>query len=258
VQAQCPQCAQRIVIDDAKVPDKPFAVKCPKCQTIVRLPGRAAPAPPEPEPEPEMSFEEPRLPDPPPPPPASPTPTMAPSTPLPEAHASLPHDDMRAQVMAQLRREMSGSGAEPANHERALVSIPDRAQSAAVTLILTRLGFAVDSVEEHEDAARFVEQGAYSVAATSRSGSAPGRPESLYQRITRLSPDQRRRLFVILVGDEFKSGDSVQAFATVADLVLSSRDAGSADNLMRNVMTERKRLYQVFVDARRRFEAATS
>jgi hypothetical protein len=37
---------------------------------------------------------------------------------------------------------------------------------------------------------------------------------------------------------------------------LSSRDAAGADNLMRGVMTERKRLYQVFMDARRRFEAA--
>jgi predicted Zn finger-like uncharacterized protein len=254
VQAQCPQCAQRIVIDDAKVPDKPFAVKCPKCQTIVRLPGKAAAAPPEPEPE--LSFDEPRLPDPPAPPPAAPGPALAATVPHADAVTAAHHDEVRAQVMAQLRREMSGPGAEPANHERALVSLPDRAQAAAITLILTRLGYSVDSVEEHEDAARFVEQGAYAVAAASRTGAGPGRTESLYQRITRLSPDQRRRLFVILVGDEFKSGDSVQAFATVADLVLNSRDTAGADNLMRTVMTERKRLYQIFVDARRRFEAA--
>jgi predicted Zn finger-like uncharacterized protein len=249
VQAQCPQCAQRIVIDDAKVPDKPFAVKCPKCQTIVRLSGKAAAAPPEPE----LSFEEPKLPEPPPPfQPAAP----APGAPTTEAAASVLHEEMRAQMMAQLRREMAGPGAEPSSHERALVSIPDRSQAAAITLILTRLGYNVDSVEEHEDAARFVEQGAYAVAATTRAAAGAGRTESLYQRITRLSPDQRRRLFVILVGDEFKSGDSVQAFATVADLVLNSRDATGADNILRSVMAERKRLYQVFVDARRRFEAA--
>ena len=246
MQAQCPQCAQRIVIDDSKVPDKPFAVKCPKCQTIVRLPGKAGAAPP---PEPMISFEEPVSPEPPPPAPPAP-----PSAPHPDA-AGL-HDEMRAQVMAQLRREMSGPGAEPSNHERALVSIPDRAQAAAITLILTHLGYGVDSVEEHEDAARFVEQGAYAVAATSRAAASAGRAESLYQRITRLSPDQRRRLFVILVGDEFKSGDGVQGFAVVADLVINSRDLANADNLIRSVMAERKRLYQVFSDARRRFEAS--
>jgi predicted Zn finger-like uncharacterized protein len=39
VQAQCSQCATRIQIDDAKVPDRPFKVKCPKCQAIIPLPG---------------------------------------------------------------------------------------------------------------------------------------------------------------------------------------------------------------------------
>jgi twitching motility protein PilT len=42
VQANCPECGHRIVIDDAKVPDRPFGVKCPKCQAVVRLPGRTA------------------------------------------------------------------------------------------------------------------------------------------------------------------------------------------------------------------------
>jgi len=45
VQATCPQCSNAIVIDDAKVPDRPFGVKCPKCQTVVRLPGKPAVAP---------------------------------------------------------------------------------------------------------------------------------------------------------------------------------------------------------------------
>jgi twitching motility protein PilT len=41
VQTTCPQCAQRIVVDDAKAPDRPFSVRCPKCQTLVKFPGRA-------------------------------------------------------------------------------------------------------------------------------------------------------------------------------------------------------------------------
>jgi twitching motility protein PilT len=45
VQATCPQCGNAIVIDDAKVPDRPFGVKCPKCQAVVRLPGKQAGAP---------------------------------------------------------------------------------------------------------------------------------------------------------------------------------------------------------------------
>ena len=31
--------------------------------------------------------------------------------------------------------------------------------------------------------------------------------------MSRLSPDARRRVFLVLVGDEFKTGDGTQAFA---------------------------------------------
>jgi predicted Zn finger-like uncharacterized protein len=254
VQAQCPQCAQRIVIDDAKVPDKPFAVKCPKCQAVVRLPGRAAApaAPPPPEPD---FFDEPV---------AAPPPPMAESTlppmPTPTSEAAAPalNEEMRAQMMAQLRRELSGPPGDASSHERALVSIPDRGQSAAITLTLTRLGYSVDSVENPDEAGRLIEQGSYALAATSRAVTAAGRGESLYQRITRLSPEQRRGLFVILVGDDFKTGDGAQGFAVMADLVVNPREAAGADALIRTMLTERRRLYQAYLDARRRFEASTT
>jgi predicted Zn finger-like uncharacterized protein len=230
VQALCPQCSQRIVIDDAKVPDRPFSVKCPKCQGVVTVagwgagPGVAAP----------------------PPPPAEPAPAP------PSAPAA---DEVRTQMMTQIRRELSGG---EAHTVRALVSFPDHSPAAAVTPLLTRLGYVVDSAEGHEDAARLIEQGVYSMVATTRVQAPPGKGEPLYQRICRLSPEARRRIFLILVGDEFKSGDGTQAFVALADLVLSTRDAAGAEIAIRNTLAERTRLFQAFTDARRRFEASAS
>jgi hypothetical protein len=40
----------------------------------------------------------------------------------------------------------------------------------------------------------------------------------------------------------------------LADLVLHSRDAGNADPLIRSTVAERKRLYQAYDEARRRFD----
>ena len=34
MQLDCPSCSQRVVVDDAKAPDRPFAVKCPKCNYL--------------------------------------------------------------------------------------------------------------------------------------------------------------------------------------------------------------------------------
>jgi twitching motility protein PilT len=44
VQANCPQCQAPVSIDDARAPDKPFGLKCPRCQAVVRFPGRGAAA----------------------------------------------------------------------------------------------------------------------------------------------------------------------------------------------------------------------
>jgi twitching motility protein PilT len=43
VHATCGGCGQPLVIDDARVPDRAFSVRCPRCQAVVRLAGRDAP-----------------------------------------------------------------------------------------------------------------------------------------------------------------------------------------------------------------------
>lgn len=246
MQAQCPQCSQKIVIDDAKVPDRPFNVRCPRCQTVVRLAGKgaaaggtdAAPA----------STPAPR------PAPATPPPEPSDSRPGAEAGGGQAAEDTPAHMMARHRREMSAG--EGSQGPQALVALPDAAHAAALTLTLTRLGYHVDTPEDFGDGARLVEQGAYQLVATSRVAAAQGRAEGPYQRIARLGPEARRRIFVILVGDQFKTGDGTQAFLTLADLVLHSRDAGAADQVIRATIAERRRLYQAFGEARRRAEEA--
>jgi predicted Zn finger-like uncharacterized protein len=269
VQANCPNCAQRIVIDDAKVPDRAFSVKCPKCQTVVRFPGKGAqplvsapgtgsfatnlptgaypaapatsayPAYPAAPGSPAEAGSGPAPPGPPPPPPPAP-----------------PSEEMRAQMMAQLRREMSFSeGGKVAG--RAVVALGDRTRAGAMALPLTRIGYQVDTVDNPDEGARLLEQGAYDLVVATRAAAAAGR-ESLYQRLNRLSPDARRRLFVVLVGDEFKTGDATQAWAVMADLVVSSRDIPTADAVLLPALAERTRLYQVYNDARKRVEATAA
>lgn len=223
MQANCPNCSNRIAIDDAKVPERPFSVKCPKCQTVVKFPGKGAAAAPAP-------------------PPAGPTAPAAPSA--AEMHA--PSEEMRAQMMAQIRRT-SGD----ATHQgKALVALKDRTQAGSAALPLSRLGFQVDTLDNLEEGGRLLDQGVYDIVVTSRGAG------TLHERISRLNPDGRRRVFVVVLGDEFKTGDGTQAWALQADLVLNPRDMGTADGPILNTLAERTRLYQAYVDARRRWEQA--
>jgi predicted Zn finger-like uncharacterized protein len=222
VQANCPQCATRIQVDDAKVPDRPFKVRCPKCQTVLSLPGRAAEA----EAAPAA--------------PAGPPEAHDPSLPEPAIH--IPSTEMleRQERLAESRND-------------AVVALAGAA-AAAVHQALGKLGFNVDAVENIEEGARLLEQGVYDVAVTARTTGVPGKPETLHERILRMPSEMRRGVFVILVGEEFRSGDGTQAWAAQADLVMHPADAPRCENLFRAVMAEHKRLYQPFLDARRRIE----
>jgi predicted Zn finger-like uncharacterized protein len=220
VQAQCPQCATRIQVDDTKVPDRPFKVRCPKCQTLLGLPGRSSELGPEPG-----------------------GAGLTPSVPAPEPAIEIPTTEM-----LERQERLDGS------HHDALVAFSGPA-AALVQQALARLGFNVDAVDKIEEGARLLEQGVYEVAVTSRSAGPAGKGETLAQRILRTPSETRRRVFVVLVGDEFRSGDGTQAWAAQADLVLNPNDAARCENLIRALMVERKRLYQPLVDARKKIEA---
>ena len=74
--------------------------------------------------------------------------------------------------------------------------------------------------------------------------------------MSRLSPDSRRRVFLVLVGEDFKTGDGTQAWIALADLVVHPRDLNTVDAVLAKTVEERGRLYQVYLDARKRFEAS--
>lgn len=238
MQASCPKCSHKVVVDDAKAPERAFSVKCPKCQTPVRFAGKvsAVPAAPAAATSPAAA-------------------TVIPGAELPPSTSGAESGDMRAGMMAQLRREM---GIAPGGGEasmRALIAVPDAGLTAALSQNLTRLGYAIDTVDEAGDALRLVEQGVYSVVVTTKSAGAGGK-ETLLQRVGRLNPEGRRKVFLVLAGDEFKTGDGTQAFAAMADLVVGSHDTAGVEAALKNTLAERTRLYQMFTDARRRFEAS--
>jgi predicted Zn finger-like uncharacterized protein len=228
VQTTCPQCSQGIIVDDARIPDGPFTIRCPRCKNAVRLSGKAA-APAASEPASETAA----------------------AAQLPQANTTV-SEDARAQVAVQSPGERSSSDAGAAG--RALVFLPDRGQAAAIAPALTRLGYAADTLEDGGEAARALDQGTYAVLVTARIIVPQGQPSSLYQRLNRLNADARRRVFVVLIGDDFKSGDGTQAFTALADLVVNSRDIAACGGILRAALQEKRRLYQVFLDARQRLE----
>jgi hypothetical protein len=137
----------------------------------------------------------------------------------------------------------------------AIIALAAGPATTALQQALVGLGFNVDAVDDVEEGVRLVEQGVYEIAVTARAPAEPGRPETLAQRLMRLPADARRGLFVILVGEEFRTADGTQAWVAQADLVVHPNDASRCEHLIRSTLSERKRLYQPLVDARRKIES---
>jgi hypothetical protein len=159
-----------------------------------------------------------------------------------------------AEALSRLQRQIRGRLVGPGPGQ-VLVALSDPSLSQSLTAPLRKLGYEIDALDRPEEGGRLLEEGFYEVVVTSKTAGVPGKTESLYQRLIRLPPDARRGIFLVLVGDEFKTGDGTQAWAAQADLVVG-RDAGDIEPVLLNTMVERTRLFQVFLDTRRRLEEA--
>jgi hypothetical protein len=113
--------------------------------------------------------------------------------------------------------------------------------------VLSRLGFAVEAFDAADDKVLRLQHGEYALVASARNGVPDDR--NLYRMVQGLPLEIRRRLFLLLVGDDVTTAEGTQAFALLADLVVNSRDAGSCDRLLAQTLIERKRVYQTFWDA---------
>lgn len=215
MQTNCPKCSNRLILDDAKIPDTPFMLKCPKCQATVKLPGKNG------------NGEAPQ--------PAAAPAQPAPSQPEPPSNSAIaPPAPPRPPSASQIGT--------------ALISVATGEQAESLGAMLGKLGFASEGLDPQlEEKILRLQQGEYAVVATARNG--VPEEKNLYRIVCALSPEIRRRVFLVLVGDEFKSGEGSQAFAVLADLVIHSNDAATGERLVARTMIERRRVYQTFWDA---------
>ena len=228
MQATCSSCSNVVTVDEnnPKLPEGAFSVKCPKCQTPVRFPGRGAAKPARPAP-------------------ASPPPPAAEEV-VRQAEAALP--SASAPGVPLKPTALPG--------ERALVALDDAARGADIARSLGRLGYEVDVMSD-ADGVRSIEQAAHVIVVMARTVAESG-ALTAYQRLFLLNSDLRRGFFLILVGDEYTTGDGVQAFVVHGDLVIASSDAPSSEFIIRDRLLERTRLFRVFVDSKRKNEAASA
>ena len=66
--------------------------------------------------------------------------------------------------------------------------------------------------------------------------------------LNRLSMSIRRKMFVVLIGDKFRTMDHMLAFTMSANLVANPRDLDKFSNILRRAISDNEKFYKVFLD----------
>lgn len=76
--------------------------------------------------------------------------------------------------------------------------------------------------------------------------STPFRDSAVYHYLINLPMTQRRRIFLVLVGKEFKSLNNMEAFSLSANVLINEKDFEKARVILKKAMTDNDNFYKVF------------
>jgi predicted Zn finger-like uncharacterized protein len=256
MQIACPACQKAIVLDDAKIPNQPFAVRCPGCQNRfpVTPPAQAAPPPPEPPPAPAQEAPEP-------PPPAAPEDSPGEAPPDRRGHE---WDKLKREVTLEILKglglkaptEMQESD-EFAEAPMALVCEDEALFQEVMKETLSHLGYRVDVASAVDQAIQKVRQQVYEIITVDNRF-----PEDadggfrILQEINALAPERRRKIFVAFVSADLNTMDTNSAFILGANLTVSKKDVRRLDRILAQGRVDHERLYRVFYQVKEELERA--
>ncbi len=246
----CPNCSTRLQLDGAKVPARPFSVRCPKCQRIVNAQPPAQSAPPQRDalaavgdvpastkPQPDTAA-------------ATPAPLVGEVQESPEGH-----EDVLRLLASMLRREAAGDGG-----VRSTSSGGRRPWERRRALVCAGSAFG-------GDAARALSQAGYDVSVATDAAQAVERmreeqldvlvldPEfdqraqgslAVGREVTAMRTAERRRLVFVLLTNTARTGDAHAAFLAGANLVVQMKEVGELPRALEKNIRDLNELYRDF------------
>jgi predicted Zn finger-like uncharacterized protein len=71
---------------------------------------------------------------------------------------------------------------------------------------------------------------------------------SVMHYLNRLSMSIRRHIFLVLIGDQFKTRDNMMAFALSTNIVINPKELNKFSPILRNAISENLKFYKVYAD----------
>lgn len=218
MQIKCTGCSKPLSIPDDKLPkDKVVFLNCPFCKTKIKVDQHLQPPPPE------QGT-------------ASPRPASAPDlkNEVVDAFSIISSDEDEEEVKIYDEGDQ-------------LALILDDTNKAAWTKYLTEMGYKIEYSKSPEKAVHKMKFTQFHVVVLHENFGGIMLEESpFYQSIRDMPMTTRRRIFVALVGKNFKSTNNMQAFQHSVNLVVNEKDLGKAPQILKRAISDNDAFYKIF------------
>lgn len=249
----CQNCSTRLQLDDAKVPSRPFSVRCPKCQQIINAqPGGSQPVqkdalsavadlPASTRSQKEINV-------------TSPTPIIRGDAPPPPPPPPSGGDGEILRMLAALLRQNGGeAGASKVSsrggrweNRRVLVCVgPTYCEE--VVAALTANQYVVFIAESAEHASERMREDRVDVIMLDEEFDAPNRGAmAMKGELDSMRMAERRRIIYVLLSKEARTGDAHAAFLDNANLVINTADVSGLPLVLERNVRDLNELYRDF------------
>jgi PleD family two-component response regulator len=221
--ANCPQCAMTMSFDDDRLPTEAFNVLCPRCrQTVTIMP------PPK---------EDPRLPG------------ATSSLETAVKGAPISTDPMRAfaEMMMSMLKQTPAAGAEPVKMQRRRVLLcfedPRHREKLRASLDVNR--YEVFSADTAPEAIEILHESRADVIVLTPTFDADHQGGgAMMHYVNSLTPQVRRRTYVVLISPQLRTLDTYLAFANGVNLTVHPEDVASFQAIFERSVRDFNELYR--------------
>jgi predicted Zn finger-like uncharacterized protein len=241
----CQKCDSRLQVDEARVPARPFVIRCPKCHSSVDsgLPNPAlaqssvaAGSP---------SSDDPRFEQP------NPAPLFEPHKQAPEA-ASSASTDRLAELLSGLISQPAAGGrklpyARPSwDPRKALICVPEEHRESVASSLAAN-GYQVFVANDARQAVDRMRENLLDVVLLDpRFDPAEQGPVFVTREVNILRPAQRRRLFFVLLSPTLRTMDAHTAFLNNVNAIINVSEVDELPSLIERRVREYNELYKDF------------
>jgi len=207
MQVECPSCAKELNIPDNKIPQgQAFNLNCPSCKTKMRVDQHLKP----PESDPAGSL---------------------------DATSMLVDEEF----------EDDEEEIEIYDEHDQIALILDRKNDDLWTTALTELEYKLQRAKSPEHAVHKLRFNQYHVVAIhEKFGDTTLETSPLYEFIRDMPMDTRRKTFVAMVGEHFKTLDNMEALAYSVNLVINQKDFDQLETILKKAIGDNETFYKVY------------